>query len=654
MRRLVGILMLSIVGTSSHAGVTDVQTYEDLVITPGGDRVASIESARPNTSSPVPVDASIVIRSVKDGRIVQTIGPCDHCTYAGLAFSPDGSLAFLSRGQSSRETTLSIAFSGAIHIVARIPGVVETPRFSPDGGQVAVLVTSNPTKNSGAKEPGARQVGELGVSSEEQRLAVIDCHATAASAADIRFISPADRYVYEYDWMPDGQSLIVVSAIGNGDENWWFSTLALINIGTKTLHLLQQPPVQIRMPRVSPDGKSIAYIGGLMSDFDNPGGDIWTTTLSGDPPINRTAGDRSTVTSLAWSRGGMRATRITAGDTQVVASDQKFPQKVAWSRRASLSAGDGRVVYSADGSTLATVVEDYNHGPAIFAGSIFRPKQITHSNDQLPALATVRFISWTNEGLSLDGWLLTPVGVDPDRPAAMITLVHGGPSNISAPRYLAPVVTASLLSAGYYLFLPNPRGSFGQGEGFTTANKRDFGGGDLRDIVSGIDAVEKIAPIDDSRLGLIGNSYGGFMAMWANTQTDRFKAIAAGSGVSDWISYYGTNGISKWMIPFFGKSAYENPDIYHAVSPLTYIRNAKTPTFIYSGERDLEVPSSQSLEYWNALKYLNVPTSFVIYPDEGHGIHQPANADDLNERTLAWFEKYLGPARTSDSQSAGH
>ena len=129
-----------------------------------------------------------------------------------------------------------------------------------------------------------------------------------------------------------------------------------------------------------------------------------------------------------------------------------------------------------------------------------------------------------------------------------------------------------MLAAGYYLFFPNPRGSYGQGEAFTAANRRDFGGGDLRDILAGIDAAEKVAPIDDTRLGLSGGSYGGFMAMWANTQTNRFKAIVAGAGLSNWVSYYGTNGIDQWMIPFFGKSMYEDRAAYEAVSAVNFIK----------------------------------------------------------------------------------
>jgi dipeptidyl aminopeptidase/acylaminoacyl peptidase len=254
-------------------------------------------------------------------------------------------------------------------------------------------------------------------------------------------------------------------------------------------------------------------------------------------------------------------------------------------------------------------------------------------------------VTWTNDGFTVQGWVLAPLtaenggqGADgDDRPRR--------PRGGQRTALCAKGTVADLLAKGYYVFYPNPRGSYGQGEAFTAANRRDFGGGDLRDILTGIDAVEKIAPIDDSRLGLTGGSYGGFMSMWANTQTNRFKAIVAAAGLSNWISYYGTNGIDQWMLPFFGKTMYDDPAAYRAASAIDFIKQAKTPTFIYVGERDIEVPPTQSVEYWHALHDLGVPTSLVIYPDEGHRLRQPAHIKDAAARTVAWFDTYLAAGK---------
>jgi dipeptidyl aminopeptidase/acylaminoacyl peptidase len=284
------------------------------------------------------------------------------------------------------------------------------------------------------------------------------------------------------------------------------------------------------------------------------------------------------------------------------------------------------------------VVQDFVHAPAVFAGPVTAPVQISHENDGITPRVAARSITWQNENYTIQGWLLTPIGADPHSAMPMITQVHGGPSSAATPHFLGSGTLVGLIDAGYAIFLPNPRGSFGQGEAFVRANRRDFGGGDLRDILAGIDAVERQAPIDDNRLGLMGGSYGGFMAMWANTQTDRFKAIVAAAGLSNWISYYSTNGINTWMLPFFGKTMYDDPEAYWNVSAVNFARQAHTPTFIYVGERDIEVPPTQSIEWWHALKDMGVPTSLVIYADEGHGLRQPEHRADAEKRTNAWID----------------
>jgi dipeptidyl aminopeptidase/acylaminoacyl peptidase len=163
----------------------------------------------------------------------------------------------------------------------------------------------------------------------------------------------------------------------------------------------------------------------------------------------------------------------------------------------------------------------------------------------------------------------------------------------------------------------------------------------VRDILRGIDAAEKVAPIEEARLGITGHSYGGFMSMWAVTQTRRFKAAVAGAGIANWLSYYGENGIDAWLLPYFGASVYDDPDAYARLSPMTYIKKVRTPTFLYVGEYDLECPAPQTQEFWHALKTLGVPTSSVIYPSEGHALRDPKNIADLERRVLAWFDKYL-------------
>jgi dipeptidyl aminopeptidase/acylaminoacyl peptidase len=244
--------------------------------------------------------------------------------------------------------------------------------------------------------------------------------------------------------------------------------------------------------------------------------------------------------------------------------------------------------------------------------------------------------------VEIQGWLLYPLNYDPSKRYPMVVSVHGGPGAGEKPAWPEAFFALALLSQeGYFVFFPNPRGSFGEGEAFTAANVKDFGYGDFRDILAGVESVVKTLPVDDHRVGIAGWSYGGYMSMWAVTRTSRFRAAVAGAGIANWQSYYGENDIDQWMIPFFGASVYDDPEVYARSSPLTFIKNVKTPTLILVGDRDGECPAPQSFEFWHALKTLGVETQLLVYPDEGHMIWQVEHERDVTTRTIEWFNEHL-------------
>jgi dipeptidyl aminopeptidase/acylaminoacyl peptidase len=619
----------------SPAGAIPLHEYGLLTISPSGDRVAAVESENEANSSARP-HGRIVIRSAATGAVVATIDPCSACRYSGLAFAPDGRLAFLAADKASAR--LMLTGTGGATTLATIDGIAQAPSFSPDGRRIALLATFNARKQAGATQAGVRQVGEIGEQSDEQRIAIVPLAGGTATP-----VSPPDRYVYEYDWTPDGRGFVMTSAPGNGDDNWWVATLDRLDIASGAIARIAAPKMQLNYPRVSPDGRTVAFIGGLMSDFGSVGGDVYAVPIAGGVPNDVTPSYHGTFTSLMWDRAGLTASALIGDRMAIVPLDPaRGAEAPLWSAPVSMSAGGARFARSADGRVYGAVVQDFEHAPAIYAGAGSALRQLSHDNDRWAPIVRAQSVTWKNEGFDVQGWLLAPAAARQPGKAPMIVEVHGGPAAANSPGFLWEGARADLARAGYYEFLPNPRGSYGQGEAFTRANIRDFGGGDLRDILTGIDAAEKVAPIDDNRLGLIGGSYGGFMAMWANTQTNRFKAIVGGAGLSDWISYYGTNGIDQWMIPFFGASLYDDPAPYWKMSAIRTIKNAHTPTFLYVGERDIEVPPTQSIEFWHALKAENVPVSLVIYPDEGHGIRAPEHTLDVRKRTVAWFDRYLG------------
>jgi len=242
----------------------------------------------------------------------------------------------------------------------------------------------------------------------------------------------------------------------------------------------------------------------------------------------------------------------------------------------------------------------------------------------------------------VQGWLLFPDNYDSTKHYPMMVCVHGGPAWVITPTWSAPDFSATVYTQlGYFVFIPNPRGSHGQGQAFVLANRRDWGFGDLRDINSGVDEVVKKFPIDNNRVGILGWSYGGSLAMFAITQTNRYRAAVAGAGACDWLSYYGQNSIDKWMRSYFGASPYDDPAAYTKVSPITYVKKAKTPILMVVGERDGEAPPPQSLQFWHALKELGVPTELFIYADEGHSFEKFENIVDVSARAVEWFDRYM-------------
>ncbi|MBC5816343.1 MAG: alpha/beta fold hydrolase [Candidatus Eremiobacteraeota bacterium] len=427
-------------------------------------------------------------------------------------------------------------------------------------------------------------------------------------------------------------------APGSGDNNWWIARLAKIDVARAQIQTLLKPKFQIAAPRWSPDGKQIAYIGGIMSDFGSTGGDVFLIDPTSGVVRNATPSMPYSAAAIQWTGASQIAflghvpsgvklftLDVTNGNLRQYGNDDEVMAHLSVSQ-------NGEYALSRSSFDLA---------PELFVGKPEALAQFTHSNAGAKRLwGKAVSLRWDSEAYKPQGWLVYPLQFEATRKYPMVVLPHGGPAAANLPSWGNRNV-AALSSRNYFVFLPNPRGSYGQGETFTQANIKDFGYGDFRDIMSGVDAVLKAAPVDSQRMGLMGWSYGGYVAMWTETQTDRFKAIVAGAGLMNWQSYYGENQIDQWMIPYFGASVYEDPAVYARSSPVTFIKNAKTPALILQGEYDEEVPAPQSFEFWHALKTLNVPTELVVYRDEGHGIRKPADQIDMLTRILGWFGKYL-------------
>jgi dipeptidyl aminopeptidase/acylaminoacyl peptidase len=515
-------------------------------------------------------------------------------------------------------------------------------------------------------KPPAGVIGVEGL--EIQRIATIE---TASGA--FREVTPTTLHVYEYDWASDSRQFAYIAAAPPGENNWWVAELYTQPLADGQPRAILDPEhtpgplhgLQIAVPRWSPDGEQIALIGGLMSDQGATGGDIYLVSAHGGEAKNITPKADKTAVWIHWLKPPPPPTMGSGcGDVPGACAPQLL---VSWVKsgqveinqldpgtgfnsgrsKVSASLSDGRLEQSLSigKGGMAYIQSSFSQPPEVYLDLDHFARPITHYNEALkPLWGKSTSMEWTSDTFPVQGWLLYPAQYDPGKKYPLIVSVHGGPSSEVQPHWPDLGYTPIAFSAlDYFVLLPNPRGSYGEGEAFAQANRQDFGYGDLRDILAGVDAVSAKFPIDQQRIGLTGWSYGGFMTMFAVTQTQRFHAAVAGAGISNWQSYYGENSIDQWMTPFFGASVYDDPGVYAKSSAIDFIHNVRTPTLVVVGDRDGECPAPQSFEFWHALRAQHVPTQLVVYPDEGHHFNSAAHRRDVLARALQWFGQYMPP-----------
>lgn len=619
-----------------------IRSIDQVAISPDGAHVAYI------------VGGELSVAATLDGQS-HRIAPSQNATRDVTWSSDSHHLAWLNDvpGEKPASQLWSASVDGS-ELAQRgsFNGYAQAPRYSPDGKSISVLYIEGMPRVAGPLQPMTPLSGVVGSKIYEQRITAIEL-----ATNQLKQVSPADVYVYEYDWLPDSSGWVGTAAYGSGDNNWWIARLYAMDASTGNMREIYKPKWQIAEPHVSPDGKSVIFIEGLMSDEGLTGGDVMMAPMSGGPARNLTPGIHASPSSLSWNSNDRISVVANADGNSaysVLTSEGLKPGAhwKGWSGEEVIGTTTEVWVpsasFSRDGSMSAVIRQSPKSAPEVWAGPAGAWKQLTHLNDDVrPNWGPTRSVHWLNDGHPVQGWLTLPKDYDPGKKYPLVVTVHGGPSWACLANWGAASMgnmrAASLL--GWFVLCPNPRGSYGQGEAFTQGNIQDFGGGDYRDVVAGADAMIKQFPIDSAKLGIRGHSYGGYMSMWAETQTTRFAAAVAGAGLSDWKSYYGLNDVAEWMIPFFGASMYDNPAVYEKSDPLRYVKKVKTPTLILVGDSDGEVPMEQSVEWYHALETMKVPVQLVVYKDEGHLFNRPADARDYTVRTLQWFDRWFSSAR---------
>jgi len=547
-------------------------------------------------------------------------------------WSPDGKyFAFLSNRDENRQIYLMRSDGGEAERFTNAKNAIQSYQWSPDSKQIAFLAGEPKTE---AEEKREKDKDDRRVVDHEQKYARL--WVADVESRKVRQLTKDPWRIQDFAWVP-GQQEFVVKATDNPSADQWLDRIYTVSLADGKLTEIAAPRGPFSRLKISPDGKRIAYTG---TPGDGPTAhDLFVMPITGGSAQNLTAAklDRP-VHLFEWRPDGSFVALVQHGFTQDVESIRNSGIERMFSGF-KLNPSD---VAISDRGDVGMVAGDAVTMPELWvATSGGAPRQMSHFNEEwtkipLRPSEIVQYPSF--DGTTIEAQLFKPAGYQPGGKMRTVILVHGGPTGAWGERFYN---WAQLLATrGYLVMCPNIRGSTGYGHKFITVNRTDWGGGDFKDVMAGVDWLVKRGDADPDRLGIGGWSYGGYMAMWAVTQTDRFKASVAGAGMSDLASEFGTESSSAGDEWFYG-TPWEHLADFQKSSPITYVKNAKTPTLILQGEADTTDPIGQSQQFYRALKRYNVKSDFVTYPREGHGIMEEKLQLDLLDRMIAWYDTYL-------------
>jgi len=570
-------------------------------------------------------------------------------------WSPDGKhLAFLTDREKDGERQVWMAWAegGEAWQVTTHKGGVSGYRFSPDGKKLLLSAQDQPSKDEEEKKKVKDDTLVI-----DQNLKMTHLWLWDMEKKEAKRLTEGEFTTSDARWSPDGTRIAFVTnptpKADDGDltDNW------VLTVATGEKKKLVENGGSDQSPRWSPDGKWIAY-----TTSDSAGG-VKQTHLNviaaeGGTPRRLTASFELDAGAPVWSRDG-KTIYFSSNTRQSI---EVFASDVAAGTVKQLSQGGGIMSVgevSSDGKTFVGTMNTGTRPTEIYrADASFRaPQRITEQNAWLKeyALGDVEVVKWkSTDGTEIEGVLTKPVGYEAGNKYPLLLNPHGGPTGASLTSFSASLQV--MAANGYLVLQPNFRGSTGKGEKFAAANKNTWGKGDYEDCMTGVDFAVSQGWADVERLGAFGWSYGGYMTFWMLTQTERFKAVSPGAGLTNIYSMYSQNDIQRYLRWFFGDgSPWDNTDLYWDRSPMKYVKNVKTPTLILHGQQDTRVPIAQAQEFYRALVERKVPVEFVVFPREGHGISEPRHQLDRVRRYLSFFGKYLNnPAVTeARSQKAG-
>jgi dipeptidyl aminopeptidase/acylaminoacyl peptidase len=567
-------------------------------------------------------------------------------------FSPDSrTLAFISDRDGKRQLYRIAVAGGEAEQLTKWEDGITAFAWAPDGGSIAFTGLDPVTQVMKERD---EAWGEIRLEDEDQRYTHL--HIIDLSTRETRALTSGTFVVGSFDWSPDGTRIAFDHRVTSDPGDGGSADISIVKVadGARTALITQPSPDS--NPRWSPDGRQIAFVSALAKPFyffENS--EIAVVDVDGPPgPTPRilsvTGAFDEDASLVAWTPSGIAfaaAQRTAAALFTVDPATQTIRRH---------QAGDGAAAtqfsLSRDGTHAAFVGSSPTEFADVFVGAIdafASARRVSHTRDQVASWPrhTREVVRWTSQdGAEIEGVLHKPANFEAGRRYPLLVVIHGGPTGVSRPvpysNYASTYPIDAFLSQGAIVLEPNYRGSAGYGARFRALNVRNLGIGDAWDVLSGIDHLVGLGMVDRDRVGSMGWSQGGYISAFLTTRhAERFKAISVGAGISDWMTYYVNTDIHPFTRQYLKATPWDDPKIYADTSPMTYIKQAKTPTLIQHGDQDLRVPVPNALQLYQGLRDQGVPVRLSLFKGFGHGLNKPKANRAALQQNWEFFDKYL-------------
>jgi len=555
-------------------------------------------------------------------------------------YSPDGTmLAFLTDREKDgeRQVWMMLADGGEAWAATSHKGGVTGFRFSSDGKQLVLTAVDQPSKDEEDRKKLKDDPMVIDHDIKMTHLWLFD-----VDKKEEKRLTEGDFTVSDPQWSPDGTRITYTTRPTPKADDGALSDVWMITIASGEKKRIGGDSGASDNARWSPDGKWIAYTATTDRDPGPSTSYLYLVPAAGGAPKQITSKFDLSVGTPVWSRDG----KTIYFSTNVLEAIELYSAGVANGAVKQLTQRGGSIgitEISRDGKMIVGTMSSAQQPTELYSSnaSFASIKPLTDHNAWLKdySLGQSEVVKWkSKDGTEIDGVLTKPVGYESGK-VPFILNPHGGPTGASLNNFNGTVQV--LAANGFAVLQANFRGSTGKGLAFAQANKNTWGKGDYEDCMTGVDAMIANGLADPDRLGAFGWSYGGYMTFWILTQTDRFKAISPGAGLTNIYSMYSQTDIHRYLNWFYtDKAPWQNQDLYWDRSPMKYVNNVKTPTMIMHGQVDTRVPIAQAQEFYQALVERKVPVEFVVYPRENHGFTEPRHNLDRVRRYVKFFAKY--------------